>query len=143
MKKIRLFIVPALFLTLFSCTTDEDHPAGISDASLSSMSGDDLVLVRTVDAGGSVWNIKMNESAARAYASNLAFPPNSMIVKEKLNADGAPSGYDIMYNAPADGNSHDGWLWTGLDEQRQLVFSSAERALSCQGCHSGLSKTIH
>ena len=111
MKSYLLLIVPALFLFLVSCTKDADESACVSDATLSSMVGsEDLVLARTAHNDGAEWQIKMNSVATKALAEGLkSYPANSMIVKEKRDASGKVLRYAVMYNAPADKNSVNGW----------------------------------
>jgi hypothetical protein len=142
MKSSLLLIVPALFISLVSCTKDADQSAGISDVTLSSMTtGNDLVLARTVQNEQGTWDIKMNAVAASAHAKGFEnLPVNSMIVKEQKDADGKVMRYSVMYNAPADGNSSDGWLYSEFDADHHVIYSAAQRGMTCQSCHATISK---
>jgi hypothetical protein len=141
MKSYLLLIVSAFFISLVSCTKDAEDSANISDAALSSMaSSEDLALIRTSVHDNSEWNIKMNSIAAKAYADGINnFPSNSMIVKEK-HVNGKVTGYAVMYKAPADKNMNDGWLWSEYDSEGHVIYTNAERGMTCQGCHVTLSK---
>jgi hypothetical protein len=146
MKSYLLLIVSALSISLASCTKDSDDSASVSDATLSSMSStDDLVLIRSVKTdNNSEWKIKMNDVAARAYAEGVKnYPLNSMIVKEKYDASGKLTATDVMYHSPADKNEFEGWLWSESNSDGQIIYSTADRGMSCQGCHSALTKTSH
>lgn len=143
MKSTLLLIVPAFLLMFTSCTKEADESASISDATLSTMaSSEDLTLARTTYNDGSEWQIKMNSVAAKAYAEGIKnFPVNSMIVKEKRDANGKVIRTAVMYNAPGDRNSVDNWLWSEFDAERHVIYSASERALNCQSCHGGIVRT--
>jgi hypothetical protein len=142
MKSYLPLLVSAFLLTLVSCTKDADQSAGISDATLSSMTtSEDLVLARTTHTDAGDWVIKMNQLAAKACADGIKnFPPNAMIVKEQRDANGKVMRRSVMYNAPADANSSDNWLWSEFDASGHVIFSNAEKGMSCQSCHAALSK---
>src|SRR5688500_13010041 len=112
MKTYLLLVLSAFVFTFTSCTKDCEDTANISDTSLESVThSEDFVLARTThqDDGGE-WKIKMNSVAAKAYAEGIKnFPSSSMIVKEKY-VNGQMTGYAVMFRAPADKNSSDGWL---------------------------------
>lgn len=139
MKSYLHVLIPALLLTFSSCTKEAEDSACISDAALSSIaSSEDLTLTRTTYNDGSEWNIKMNSVAAKAYAEGIKnFPVNSMIVKEKLDANGKVLSFAVMYNAPADANAFENWLWSEYDAEGHVIYSTTERAMNCQGCHGG------
>jgi hypothetical protein len=141
MKSYLLLIVSAFFFSLVSCTKDSEDSANISDATLSSMSAsEDLVLVRTSSQDAGEWNIKMNSIAAKAYAEGIKnFPANSMIVKEK-QVNGKVTGYAVMYRAPADKNMNDGWLWSEYDSEGHVIYTNAERGMTCQSCHAAMTR---
>jgi hypothetical protein len=137
MKSNLLLLIPALFITLVSCTKDADESASISDASVNTMANsEDLVLSRTTHTDAGDWQIKMNSVAAKAAAEGIKnFPVNSMLVKEKHDANGNITGYAMMLKAPGDPNAVDGWLWSEYDAQQHLIYSNSERAVNCQSCH--------
>ena len=146
--KLLLLVIPFVSF-MVSCTKDSVDSANISDNALSAMavsgSGFDVVhLTRTTD--NSEWKIKMNDVASKAYAESCKnFPVNSMIVKEKYDASGSLTGYDVMYKSPGDVNSKDGWLWSQLSYDGRVIYASNMKGASCQSCHApqGKGVTLH
>src|SRR5687768_2147317 len=108
-KLLLLSFCIALF-TFSSCTKESDCGANISDESVSRLASEDGFtfmtsasrLMSTVDS----CRIRMNEIAQIAYNNGVRsdFPANSMFVKEKYDAAGNVTGFDIKYRAPADPN---------------------------------------
>ena len=139
MKSNLLLIASACMLSLIACTKDQDNSTNISDVSLSAMtSSDDLITMRTTGSETKEqWVIKMNEAASRIHSHDLnQYPANSMIVKEKHGTDGKISGYDVMYRSPGDANSVDGWLMCELDGNKNIIYSAAQKGVTCNSCHS-------
>jgi hypothetical protein len=145
MKSYLPLIVSALLLSFASCTKDADQSANISDATLSSMtSSEDLVLARTAHTDDGEWVIKMNQIAAKACSDGIkSFPLNAMIVKEKRDAKGNIIRRSVMYNAPSDVNARGNWLWSEFDGTGHVIYSNTERGISCQGCHANLPKGLN
>jgi hypothetical protein len=143
MKSYKLLLVPALFISLISCTKEADESASVSDVSLSSMSGsEDLILARTIQSDEGNWNIKMNAIAAKASTRGSSYPANAMIVKEKRDANGNVLSYAVMYKAPADKNSVDGWLYSEYDSEHHAIINPSARAINCQTCHLAINKGL-
>jgi hypothetical protein len=144
MKSYLLLIVPTLFISIVSCTKDAQESTGISDVSLSSMTNSsDLTLARTTHTDEGDLLIKMNSIASKASTNDInSYPVNSMIVKEKLDANGKVLRYSVMYKAPADKNSNDGWLWSEYDAEKHVIYSNSERGMSCQSCHASLGRNM-
>ena len=136
--KTTLLVFYLCIVGLISCTKDASEETNISNVALSSMatSSDDLVLIRTTRSKENTdWKIKMNAVASKAYSEGKNFPVNSMIIKEKYNASGKISGYDIMYKAPADKNSSNGWLWSQVSADGHVIYNASKKGASCQNCH--------
>jgi len=138
----------AACVSMVSCTKDCDDDANISQNSLSSMatSQEGFVMIRaTKGDNGGQWNIKMNDVAARAYAEGCRnFPMNSMIVKEKRDAEGNVAGYGVMYRTSGDAlASSDGWIYSELNEDGELIPLPDNKSTSCQSCHRQTKVSIH
>ena len=139
-KKLYLFIcVIAGMAMMQSCTKEVETSASVSDQTLSRMSQstNDFVYL-TSAATMSSFRIRMNKTASEAYqkGERLNFPANSMFVKEKLNAAGQVSAYDIMYRSSADPHSSNGWVWTETDEHGNVTYGSENKGANCQNCHA-------
>jgi hypothetical protein len=146
MKTKLLLSVIALVSSMISCTKDDCDSANVSDNTISAMTtvsdGFDLIhSSRTND--NSEWKIKMNDVASKSFAEGSKnFPNNSMIVKEKYDASGMLTGYDVKFKAPADVNSVDGWLWSQLSSDGRVIYASNLKGASCQSCHSTQGKRM-
>jgi len=136
--KNTLLLIALVSFAFVSCTKDVEDTAGISDVSLSSMatSPDGFSVSRT-SHGDANWTIKMNDVAANAYAHGLAYPVNSMLVKEKHDESGSISGYDVMLRTGSThSGSFNGWVLSSLNANGEVIFTDGERAVNCQSCHS-------
>lgn len=146
MKTYHLLIVAAA-MAFTSCTKDADPEANISQNSLSSMatSQEGFVMIRASNSdNGGQWHIKMNDIAAKAYEEGCTnFPPNSMIIKEKHDAQGNVTSYGVMYRSTADANSSDGWVWTEFAKNGDVIYNASEMGTNCKSCHSQARSIIH
>jgi hypothetical protein len=139
-KYLLLFIVAGLAIT--SCTKEAENSASISDVTLASLAtSGDFQFQRTVNRNENArWKIQMNDVSSKVYAEGKSdYPANSMIVKEKYDASGVVSGYDIMYNAPGDPNSDGEWLYSSVDVHGGIIIGVNNKGTSCKNCHSGVS----
>jgi hypothetical protein len=102
---------------------------------------DGLEMKKAVDVGNEHWNIKMNDIASNAIANGCKnFPNNSLLVKEKHDASGAITGFDIMLRTSGDFRSENGWLFRQLDNHGGLVGGGSKN-LNCNSCHAQESQT--
>lgn len=146
MKTYVLLIISAFVISLGSCTKDAGSDANVSQTSLSSMAvtQDGFVVVRTSHENNGIWNIKMNDIAASAYANgSKSFPANSMIVKEKRNSSGMITGYASMYRSTGDPNSSNGWVWNEYNKEGHIIYDASRKGNSCQSCHIQNNVAIH
>ncbi|MFN8166183.1 MAG: cytochrome P460 family protein [Bacteroidia bacterium] len=135
-RKLTLFACLFAGMALMqSCTKETDSQATVSDQTLSRMASDNSGFTYMPASTMSTSKIKMNSIAAAARSTGN-YPSNSMIVKEKYDAQGTLTGYDIMYRSSADHNSSGGWVWTSSDVHGNITYGSENRGASCQNCHS-------
>ena len=121
-----------------SCTKENEEcsSTSISDQTIAQMVQSSSGLVYMTSSAKSLqtpgnFRIKMNSTAASTY------PNNSMLVREALDQNGNVTGSDIMYRSMSDPNAHQGWIWTSLDENGEVIYNASERGAKCQSCHSG------
>ena len=129
-------------MAITSCTKEAENSASISDVTLASIAtSNDFQFQRSINRDeNSRWKIQMNDVASKVYAEGRNdYPTNSIIVKEKHDASGAISGYDIMYNAPGDPNSDGEWLYSSVDVHGEVIIGVNDKGTSCKNCHSGIS----
>jgi len=146
MKTKLLLVVIAFIATMASCTKDLTCENKISENGISSVatSSDGNALTSSIiNEDRTLWNIKMNDVAANAKENGFTeYPAHSMIIKEKHDADGNITGYDVMYKDPSDENSVDGWLYIGLSADGNVIYNANARGASCQSCHSSGGKNV-
>ncbi len=148
MKKLYSLAVLATALVLASCSRESDESTALSDDALISIVKQTDVL----DVGVSIarmksqdFRIRMNAIAKNSLSAegnmSVTYAVNSMLVKEYLNTKGEVTGYDVMYKAPSDPNSVDGWLWASYDQDGHPTYSVNMRGTNCNSCH-GKSSTL-
>ncbi len=148
MKKTLLSIISLISIMgiMQSCTKENEEcsSTSISDQTIAQMvqSSSDLVYMtssaKSLQTPGN-FRIKMNSTAASAFRNSgkSTYPNNSMLVREALDQNGNVTGSDIMYRSMSDPNAHQGWIWTSLDENGEVIYNASERGAKCQSCHSG------
>ncbi len=144
--KTKLLSIAIAIAAMTSCTKDAAENTGISESSLSTLAlSEGSVLQRSLVSGDQTWSIKTNEVASRAYSKGKKdYPLHSMLVKEKHNASGAITGFDIMYKVPGDINAVDGWLFEEVNADGQVIQGVSEKGIACNSCHvSGERKSLH
>ncbi len=145
MKNYLLLISAAVVVTMSSCSKDVNDDTNISSASLNSMSSStDMQVVKVKNTESGKWNIKMNDIAAKAYASGShLYPVNSLLVKEIKDEKGTVTGTATMFRTSGDLNSSNGWIYTEYDHNGNVIYDANKKGASCQSCHSQSLDTRH
>ena len=135
--KTKLLLLSIVFAAFTSCTKDAAETTSISENSLSTLAlSEGTILQHSLVSGNESWNIKMNDVASQAYSKGRKnYPLHSMLVKEKHNASGAITGFDIMYKVPGDNNAEDGWLYEELNPDGQVINGVSAKGTACKSCH--------
>ncbi len=144
--KLLSFAITIAIAAMTSCTKDAAENTNISESSLSNLAlSEGSVLQRSLVSGDQTWNIKTNEVASKAYAKGKKdYPLHSMLVKEKHNASGAITGFDIMYKVPGDINAVSGWLFEEVNADGHVIQGVSEKGVACNSCHvSGARISLH
>ncbi len=145
MKTKLLLCITALVAMMASCTKDLSCENKISENGISSVatSGDNAVMGNIINDDQSSWNIRMNDVAADASTAGCTeYPAHSMIIKEKHDANGNITGYDVMYKDPADENSSNGWIYIGLSADGTVIYNANEKGANCQNCHNSNGRSV-
>lgn len=143
MKKLATLSLLSIALLMVSCSREADEATSLSDEALISM----VKQTEAIDVSSSVvrmkaqdFRIKMNAIAQNTLSANgkmsVTYAVNSMLVKEYFDHNGLVTGYDVMYKAPADPNSSDGWLWASYDENGNPTYPVAMKGAKCNSCHN-------
>ncbi len=149
MKKLYSLAILSVALVMVSCSRESDEATTISDAALISsvQNTTDVIDVNSsvVRMKSQDFRIRMNAIAKNSLSAegemSVTYAVNSMLVKEYINKDGAVTGYDVMYKAPADPNSSNGWLWASYDASGNPTYGVNMKGASCNSCH-GHSNTL-
>lgn len=142
MKKLYTLALLSITFVMVSCSRESDDSAALSDNAM-------ITLVDQTDVteiGSSVarmkaqdFRIRMNAIAKKSLSAegsmSVTYSVNSMLVKEYINREGAVTGYDVMYKAPADPNSSNGWLWASYDANGNPTYGVNMKGVSCNSCH--------
>ncbi len=148
MKKLYTLLTLSIAILMVSCSRESDESTALSDEAL-------ISIVHQTDVSDVIssvarmksqdFRIRMNSIAKNSLTSegNMAvtYAVNSMLVKEYINIEGAVTGYDVMYRAPADPNSSNGWLWASYDANGNPTYGVNLKGASCNSCH-GKSGTL-
>lgn len=149
MKKLYSLTILSIALVMGSCSRESDEATSISDAALISsvQTSTDVIDVNSsvVRMKSQDFRIRMNAIAKNSLSvdgeMSVTYAVNSMLVKEYIDKDGAVTGYDVMYKAPADPNSSNGWLWASYDASGNPTYGVNLKGASCNSCH-GRSNTL-
>jgi Cytochrome P460 len=135
--KTQLLLFAIAFTAMTSCTKDAAENTSISESSLSTLAlSEETILQRSLFTGNETWNIKTNDVASNAYSKGKKnFPLHAMLVKEKHDASGAITGFDIMYKVPGDSNAEDGWLYEEVDSEGKVINGVSAKGVACKSCH--------
>lgn len=144
MKKLLSLTTLAIIFLMASCTRESDETTTISDDALISIVNQADQSEADVDASiarlkSQNFRIRMNAIAKNSLSADgkmsVSYAVNSMLVKEYFNSNGDVTGYDVMYRAPADPNSNQGWLWASYDANGNPTYGVDMKGASCNSCH--------